>query len=111
MLESLFGNAVIEKILFFLVINEECYPSQLREVFQMPLFSFQRALARLEKGGVVVSHRKGKTLLYQFNPGYPFLKELKAFLERAYDGFPEEIKEKYYEQIIRKRPRRQGKPL
>jgi len=111
MLESLFGNAVIEKILFYLVVNEECYPSQLKEVFQMPLFSFQRALARLEKGGVIVSQRKGKTLLYQFNPRYPFLKELKSFLERAYDGFPQDIRDKYYEQITRKRPRRQGKPL
>ena len=111
MLESLFGNAVIEKILFYLVINDECYPSQLKDVFQAPLFSFQRAFARLEKGGIIVSHRKGKTLLYQFNPRYPFLKELKAFLEKAYDEFPQDVRDKYYEQMTRKRPRRQGKPL
>lgn len=111
MLESLFGNAVIEKILFYLVINDECYPSQLKEVFQMPLFSFQRAFARLEKGGIVVSQKKGKTLLYQLNPRYPFIKELKLFLEKAYDGFPQDVRDKYYEQITRKRPRRQGKPL
>lgn len=111
MLEYLFGNAVIEKILFFIEVNEECYPSQLREVFQMPLFSFQRALARLEKGGVVVSQRKGKTLLYQFNPRYPFLKELRIFLEKAYEGYPQEIRDQYFERAIRKRPRRQGKPL
>ncbi len=111
MLESLFGNAVIEKILFYLVVNEECYPSQLKEVFQMPLFSFQRALARLEKGGIIVSQRKGKTLLYQLNPRYPCVKELKLFLEKAYDGFPQDVRDKYYEQITRKRPRRQGKPL
>lgn len=84
---------------------------KLKEVFQIPLFSFQRGLARLEKGGIIISHRKGKTLLYQFNPGYPFLKELKSFLERAYDGFPQDIRDKYYEQMTRKRPRRIGKPL
>lgn len=111
MLEYLFGNPIIEKVLFFLNTNEKCYPSQLREVFQTPLYSFQRALGRLEKGGVIVSHREGKTLIYQFNPRYPFLHELKAFLHKAYDFFPEEIKEKYYEPIARKRPRRQGKPL
>lgn len=111
MLESLFGNTIIEKILFYLIVNEECYPSQLRKIFQAPLFSFQKALARLEKGSIVVSNRKGKTLLYQFNPRYPFLKELKAFLDVAYDGFPQEIREKYYEPSTRKRPRRQGKPL
>lgn len=111
MMESLFGNVVIEKVLFYLLANNECYPSELREVFQTPLYSFQRALARLESGGIVVSHHKGKTLLYQFNPRYPCLKELKSLLQRAYDGFPQEVREKYYEQPIRKRPRRQGKPL
>ena len=111
MLEYLFGNPVIEKVLFFLITNEKCYPSQLKEVFQGHLYGFQRALARLEKGGVIVSHREGKTLIYEFNPRYPFLKELKVFLQKAYEFFPEEIREKYYEPTIRKRPRRQGKPL
>ena len=111
MLESLFGNPVIEKIVFYLFTNEKCYPSQLKEVFQVPLYSFQRALGRLEKGGIIVSHREGKTLLYQFNPRYPFLQELRAFLAKAYSFFPEEIRLKYYEPIVRKRPRRQGKPL
>ena len=111
MLESLFGNPVIEKVLFFLMVNQKCYPSQLKTAFEMPLYSFQRALMRLEKGGVIVSHSEGKTLVYQFNPSYPFLKELDAFLKKAYEFFPTEIREKYYEPIVRKRPRRQGKPL
>ena len=111
MLEYLFGTPVIERVLFYLYVNQKCYPSELKEIFQMPLYSFQRALGRLEKGGVIVSHREGKTLIYQFNPRYPFLKELKSFLERAYTFFPEEIREKYYEPTKRKRPRRVGKPL
>lgn len=111
MLESLFGNPVIEKVLFFLLVNEKCYPSQLKKAFQSPLYSFQRALARLEKGSVVVSHLEGKTLIYQFNPRYPFLNELKTFLQKAYEFFPDEVREKYDESISRKRPRRQGKPL
>ena len=28
-----------------------------------------------------MNHSEGKTLIYQFNPRYPFLRELKAFLE------------------------------
>lgn len=111
MLESLFGNPVIEKVLFYLFVNQKCYPSQLKKVFQTPLYSFQRALGRLEKGGVIVSHKEGKTLVYQFNPCYPFLNELQAFLGKAYEFFPEKIRQKYYEPIVRKRPRRQGKPL
>lgn len=111
MLEYLFGNPVIEKVGFFLLANEKCYPSQLKNTFQTPLYSFQKALSRLEKGGVIVCHREGKTLVYQFNPRYPFLYELKAFLRKAYEFLPQENREKYYEPIIRKRPRRQGKPL
>lgn len=111
MLESLFGNAVIEKVLFFLETNQKCYPSQLKDIFGLPLYSFQKALARLEKGGIIVSHREGKTLLYQFNPRYPFLKELRSFLQKAYTFLPEDMREKYYEPKIRNRPRRLGKPL
>lgn len=111
MLEYLFGNPVIEKVLFYLIVNQKCYPSQLKETFQMPLYSFQRALGRLERGGVIVSHKEGKTLIYQFNPRYPFLTDLKTFLEKAYSFLPEDIRKKYYEPIVRKRPRRQGKPL
>ena len=111
MLESLFGNPVIEKVMFFLLTNQKCYPSQLKNTFQTPLYSFQRALGRLEKGGVVVCHQEGKTLIYEFNPLYPFLNELKAFLQKAYGFFPQEMREKYYEPMTRKRPRRRGKPL
>jgi hypothetical protein len=111
MLESLFGTPIIEKVLFFLMVNKKCYPSQLRAAFNSPLYSFQRGLARLEKGGIVVSYKEGKTLVYQMNPRYPFLQELEVFLQKAYAFFPEEIREKYYEPTVRKRPRRQGKPL
>lgn len=111
MLESLFGNPVIEKILFFILVNERTYPSELKTRFQMPLYSFQRALARLEKGGIIFNRRVGKTLIYEFNPRYPFLNELKIFLQRSYEFLPPEIRGKYYEQIVRKRPRRLGKPL
>lgn len=111
MLEYLFGNPIIEKILFYLLVNEKCYPSQLQKTFQIALYSFQRALARLEKGNVIFSHKEGKTLIYQFNPRYPFLAELKIFLEKAYSFLPEDIQQKYYEPVVRKRPRRHGKPL
>lgn len=111
MLESLFGTPIIEKILFFIMVNKKCYPSQLRTMFKSPLYSFQRGLARLEKGGIVVSYKEGKTLVYELNPRYPFLPELETFLKKAYTSFPEEHREQYYEPIIRKRPRRLRKPL
>ena len=111
MLEGLFGNKVIEKILFYLIANENCFPSELHRQFKLPLFGIQNALARLEKQGIIVSFKEGKTRIYQWNPRYPLINELKSFLEKAYSFLPESMKEKIYEPIIRKRPRRAGKPL
>lgn len=111
MLTSLFGNSVIEKILFFLLKNDTAYASQVSKIFEIPLYSFQKAFDRLEKGRIVVSHRVGKTRIYQFNPQYPMLHELRTFLTKTYEFLPDEVKLKDYEAAVRKRPRRRGKPL
>ncbi len=111
MLEKLFGNGVIEKILFYLLANETGYASQMAKMFGSQLYSVQKGLARLEQGGILVSQSQGKTLVFCFNPRYPFLDELKAFLQRAYEFLPDEERERWYEPVIRKRPRRSGKPL
>ncbi len=111
MFEALFGSKIIEKILFYLIANESCYASLLQRQFRLPLFGIQNALGRLEKQGIIVSFKEGKTRVYQWNPRYPFLHEFQAFVQKAYSFLPEEIKEKIYEPFIRKRPRRAGKPL
>lgn len=111
MLESLFGSNSVEKILFFLLINNRCYGTQLSKVFEKPLSPFQKGLDRLEAGNILVSLLEGKTRIYQFNPRYPFLSELKCFLQKAYDFLPLEYKENFYEKKTRKRPRRKGKSL
>lgn len=110
MLEALFGNETIERVLFFILQNKTCYALQLKKQFQSPLSPLQQALLRLEKGGILVSITVGKTRVFQFNPRYFFLDELYAFLKRVYETLPEDIKKKYYEAPIRKRPRRTGKP-
>lgn len=111
MLEILFGNKNVEKVLFYLLLNEKCYAHELIKVFRCSLSPLQKSLEKLELAGILVSILEGKTRLFQFNPRYPFLNELKQFLQKAYDSLPEELKEKYYERKIRKRPRRTGKPL
>lgn len=111
MLEKLFGNAVIEKILFFLLKNEKSYGAELSKVLKTPLYSVQKALIRLEDAGIIVALEEGKTRVFQFNPRYPFLRELKAFLEKAYTFLPIEYKKQIYEAPKRTRPRRTGKPL
>jgi hypothetical protein len=83
----------------------------IKGVFQIPLYSVQMALRRLEKGGIIVRQPAGKTQIYQFNPRYPFLEELQIFLKKAYSFLPESQRSGLYEAPIRKRPRRKGKPI
>ncbi len=108
MLEKLFGNVVIEKVLFYLLANQSGYATEMKQALGIPLYSIQIALSRLEQGGIVVRQPQGKTQVCQYNPRYPFLDELKAFLKRAYEALPEELRVKLYESPVRKRPRRSG---
>ena len=109
MLEGLFGNPVIEKIFFTLLNSEDSYPLGMAKNFNEPVNKFQQQLKRLEDNAIVVSRLVGKVRLYKFNPRYPFLKELTALIEKAYDFVPDDEKERYYRK--RTRPRRTGKPL
>jgi len=111
MLELLFGNENIERVLFFLVANDTCYGKQIADRFSISVGYTQRSLEKLERAGILATQLVGRTRLYSFNPRYAFLDELKAFLSKAYSTLPIEMKEKYYEPIIRQRPRRQGKPI
>ena len=108
MLESILGNRVIEKILFYLFVYGDGYPRQLSDVFGISLNGIQQQLERLENGSVVISRFRGKVRIYSFNPGYPLLKELKQLLEKAVSLLPQEEMKKYYQK--RTRPRRRGKP-
>jgi hypothetical protein len=84
MLEVLCGNKNIQKVLLFLFVNGKCYGTQLHHLLQSSLTPIQKALLRLEKGGVILSNYEGKTRLYQFNPAYPLLPELEQLLKKAY---------------------------
>jgi len=109
MLESLFGNIVVEKILFFIQAYGDGYARGMARVYGIPLNGILQQLRRLENGGIIAGQNKGRTRIYMFNPRFPFLKELKELLQRAMDVLPEEDIKKYYR--IRTRPRRKGKPL
>jgi len=109
MLEGVFGNITIEKILFMLYVYGEGYPLGFAKTFGEPVNRFQQQLRRLENAGIVISRLIGKVRLYTFNPRYPFLEELKALVAKAYEFLPDKEKKAYYTK--RTRPRRAGKPL
>lgn len=95
MLEGLVGNKNVQKILLFLFVNGKCYGAQLKRLLHSPLTPIQKALLRLENGGIILSHYEGKTRLYQFNPAYPLLHELELLLKKAYALLPIQEKKQY----------------
>ena len=109
MLSPLLGSENSERVLIFILKREEGDAREIARFFDVALYAIQRQLEKLEKGGVLVSQKVGQTRLYQFNPRYPFLKELVALLNKAYSFYPEEMRKKI--DMNRRRPRRQGKPL
>ncbi len=109
MLESLCGNKNVQKILLFLFVNGKCYGTQLHRVLNTPLTPLQKALLRLERGGIILSEYEGKTRLYQFNPSFPLLNELEQLLKKAYTLLPPQEK-RFYCSIDPKAPARLDYP-
>ena len=111
MLEYLFANKNVEKILMYIFLHEKAYASELSRTFDSPLYPIQKTLAKLEEGGLLVSFLEGKTRVFKWNPRCPFLPEMQALARKAYNFLPVKIQETQYKSIRRTRPRRTGKPL
>jgi hypothetical protein len=109
MLEPIMGSKNCERVLIFLTVRGEGYPREIADFFETNLGPLQKQFEKLERGGVIYSQLAGRTRMYAFNPRYPFLRELKALLDKALSFYPEEVREKL--QMVRRRPRRPGKPL
>lgn len=108
-LQSILGSESCEQVLIFLLARDEGYARGIAQFYQSSLYPIQRQMEKLEAGGVLVSKLVGRTRVYQFNPRYFFLKELKVLLQKALDAYPAELQEKLL--MNRRRPRRAGKPL
>lgn len=109
MLEPLFGSKGSENVLIFIAARGEGYPREISRFFETDVYAIQKQLDKLELGSVLVSHTKGRTRIYTFNPRYPFLPQLKGLLDAALSFYPEEQREKLL--MNRRRPRRRGKNL
>lgn len=109
MLAPLFGSKGSEKVLIFLLARREGYARGIAQFFDMDISTVQNQLDKFEAGGILSSTTKGRTRLYVFNPGYPFLRELKQLLEKALSFYPEGERERLV--MERRRPRRRGKPI
>jgi len=107
MIESLISPKSKEQILLYLAGRKEGYAREIAKYYDISLSPIQNQLANLEEAGIIYSKNAGKTILYQFNPRYPFYIELLALLEKAISFMPESEKEKLL--MNRKRPRRKDK--
>src|SRR5688572_19027977 len=109
MLKPLLGTENSERVLIFLLTRNEGYPREIAQLFDTNLSAIQRQLEKLESGGVLISRTAGRTRLYQFNPRYPFLNEVKQLLEKALSFYPADVHENLV--MNRRRPRKRDKPL
>ena len=109
MLEPIVGSRSSEQVFIFLVARERGYATEIAKFFSADLYAIQKQLERLENSDVLVSQKVGRTRVYEFNPRYPFLIELKTLLEKALSYYPDDIKEGLL--MNRRRPRKKDKPL
>jgi hypothetical protein len=109
MLQPLLGSKNAERILIFLKTRKDGYPTGIARFYHTDVFGIQKQMDRLENGGILVSRMVGRTRLYTFNPGYPFLPELEKLLEKALSFYPPDEREALL--MNRRRPRRREKPL
>jgi hypothetical protein len=89
MLEPVLGSASSERALIFILARGKGYATEISRFFVADLSPIQKQLDKLELGGVLISHTAGRTRFYEFNPRYPFLKELMGLLEKALSFYPE----------------------
>ena len=109
MLELVLGSISCERALIFLAARDEGYAREIASFYATSLAPVQKQLDKLEAGGVLVSKVVGRTRLYRFNPRYPLLAELRAFLTKALSFYDQELQDRLL--LDRRRPRRRAKPL
>lgn len=109
MLSKLFGSRTAELVFYYLCVYEKGYATKISGLFGLSLNAVQNQLIKFEEAGILVSFLEGRTRVFQWNPRYPFLSELKALLKKALVYLPDSDKSKYFRE--RTRPRRIGKPI
>ena len=108
-LKPILRSKNLERVLVFITARENGYAREIARFFNTDLKAIQDQLEKLEAGGVIVSKEVGRTVVYEFNPRYAMLKELKALIEKAISYYPDDIQENLL--MNRRRPRRRDKPL
>ena len=105
---SPFGSRTRTRALLALRLLGESYPRELARLLGAPLSSVQKALASLERDGLVAARPVGRTRAFRLEPRYFAHEALGRYLERLAE--PEEDLRGQVA-ALRRRPRRTAKPL
>ena len=104
--DRLFGSGLRTDVLLSIARLGETYPAELAALLTRRPIEVQRAVASLERAGVVASRKRGNTRLVSLDPRFPAAKELLALLFRLSES------PHYGDRwAVRRRPRAIGKPL
>jgi DNA-binding transcriptional ArsR family regulator len=104
----LFGSAIRTRILTYVALTGETYPTEVSRVLGIPLLSAQRVLNSLELTGAIASRLVGRVRLFGLNPTWFAAKELKELLLRLAQADTDLTT---LAATVRRRPRRAGKSL
>jgi len=109
MMESILGSRSKEKILFYISGRNEGYAREIANFYKTSLTPIQKQLDNLENGGILISRKIGKTIVYEYNKRYPFFEQLRMLIEKGISFLP--VNDKNNLLLSRKRPRRKNKPI
>lgn len=109
MLEAVVGSEGAERVLLFIAARDKGYALEIADTFDMSVSNVQKHFERMERDGLLVNEKVGRTRVYRFNPRYAFKEEVEALLRKALSVAPEVLRNRLL--LDRRRPRRKGKPL
>jgi len=103
----LFGSRARTRVLLSIRLLRESHARELARLNDLSLSGVQKALASLERDGLVAGRLAGRTRLYRLSPRAFARRELERYLDRLLDS-DETLHRRAAE--LRRRPRRAGKP-
>lgn len=107
MIEAIVGSEGAERVLLYLAARNSGYASEIAGTWSMDVSTAQNQLLRMERDGLLISRKVGRTRVFEFNPRYAFKDEIRALLDKALTQLPPSVQEELT--LNRKRPRRTGK--
>lgn len=108
-LTSLAGSRSGAVTLLYLQNYGRGYATEIARTFGASVSMIRKQLDKFEAGGLIVNQTFGRSRVYTWNPRFPALAELRAFLEKELSLVDPADSAKYFRK--RTRPRRRGKPL